>query len=651
MQHNFLGRIQNFPTPKDPFTSLYEAISNSFQAINENSVENGKIQIKIERQNSPLIEGEDYPIKCIYVIDNGIGFNDKNMVSFRTFDSDYKREIGGKGIGRLNWLKVFSDVEITSVYKNSDSRLKRKFSFSIDKEIYNDSIEDTSENIQTVIYLKKLKEQYYKKTQISLSEIANKIIEHFTSIFAIGTDVILTIEENDNLININEYFRNEKYIQSHNDNIKVGDNDFELKHIFLKNGSGEKHKIYVCAQKRVVKSYSIPSIDDLPSHFDIDGQDAVYQCFVSGDALDHDVNQERSEFNTILFEKTTKDDMFGDQLNIYSEVTRFVVNYLDKFLEPYREEKMEMIQKYIYENAPEYRYLLRKSKPELEKITLSTVKSKKNIDLELYKINQKINLQNFEQVNNITDFSTIEQSRIDELVENITDGAKSELVSYVVKRKLVIELLGKMLEYENKDKYFKEKELHKLFFPMNADDSTIDYDQHNLWLIDERLAYSYKFFSDKPLRQIFDEEEKEERPDGLFLDAVSFTDSTNGNVNNVTVVEFKRPGRDDYSNRNSPIDQVYNYIELVKQKTVTGQNGEVLDIDENTRFTVYIIADLTESLKRIIKRHNMSVSSTGHTYFIYNDSLKVFIEIIPYSSILDNSEKRNKIFLKKLELS
>ena len=33
---------------------------------------------------------------------------------------------------------------------------------------------------------------------------------------------------------------------------------------------------------------------------------------------------------------------------------------------------------------------------------------------------------------------------------------------------------------------------------------------------------------------------------------------------NVTIVEFKRPGRDDYNSKDNPFDQVYDYIDLME---------------------------------------------------------------------------------------
>ena len=48
------------------------------------------------------------PIRGFIVSDNGEGFHDENIRSFRTLDSEYKAKLGGRGVGRLLWLKAFS---------------------------------------------------------------------------------------------------------------------------------------------------------------------------------------------------------------------------------------------------------------------------------------------------------------------------------------------------------------------------------------------------------------------------------------------------------------------------------------------------------------------------------------------------------------
>ena len=651
MLHNFKGRIKNFPTPKDPFTSLFEAVSNSLQAIEEIKNENGIIKIIIERQNEPLVDGGVYPIRNITIEDNGIGFNNANMMSFKTFDSDYKYLIGGKGIGRLNWLKTFKNVEVISVFnEDTKSVMQRHFNFNLDDEISIVDSDHKGKNLNTIVKLQGLKQAFYARSAITTKHIANKLVEHFTSLLVIGVTTKITIYDMGDEICINDYFIEDKYIESKEQKLKVNNHDYELKHVFLKTSPNENHQIFICAQKRVVNHFSIPNLEELPTSFDIDNNKAIYQCFISGDFLDKDVNQERSGFNTLIFDKPNGNTLVDEQLNIYEQIVNAISIYLDKYIEPYKKEKMNFIRDYIQYEAPEYSHLYKKRFNELEKINYTNAKNKYKMRIELFKINQKMNLENYDAVNNIDSIETISDEQISELMENVTDIAKSELVSYVIRRKLIIDLLRKMLSYENPDQYFKENRLHKLFFPMKADDSSIDYEKHNLWLIDERLAYSYRFFSDEPLKKIFVDSNDSQRPDGLFLDTISFSDSLNGTASNVTIIEFKKPGRDDYSDKDNPFSQIYKYIDAIKGRTAKGINGDIINVDENTKFVAYIIADLTETLKNQMRRQNLKPSSNHDTYFSYNEGYQAFFEVIPYNVILDNSIKRNEVFFKKISI-
>lgn len=647
MQTNFPGRVRNFPLPVDPFISVYEAISNSLQSIDKKSIENGYIKIIIDRHNSPIVEGNLFPILNIHIIDNGIGFNPENFKSFSKLDSEYKEHIGGKGIGRLNWLKVFDNVDIISVYDDDSKKMKKSFNFSVDNQIDRLLDIETSDDFTTEVILKTLKPNYLKLTTIKISEIANKIIEHFTSLFVIGLNTSISIQDGDTILNVNEYFKDTKYIKSHLNKTQIGGNEYELRHVFLKSATSESHRIFVCAQKRVVKSFAIPSIEDLPSTLSIDNHKAVYQCFVSGYILDQDVNQDRSGFNSVTFENANSDDMFGSMLNIYSGVISAVSQYLDEYIAPYKKEKMELIRTYIENDAPEYKYIFRKHNPELSQIAYTTAKSKDKMGIELYRINQRINEKNRAYIDSLKSIDFIDQEHINTIMESITDSAKAELASYVIKRKLVLDLLKKLLSQDT-GKHYDEHRLHKIFFPMKADDSSIDYNQHNLWLIDERLAYSYRFFSDEPLKKVFNDTDSKLRPDGLFVNAVAFSDSINGTASTITIVEFKKPGRDDFDRKTSPFTQIYDYIDIIKKKTVKGIEGETISVNENTRFVAYVIADLTASILREIQRENLTPSINNQTYFGYNDSYKVYIEVLPYDVIVDNSLKRNKVFFEKV---
>ena len=67
---------------------------------------------------------------------------------------------------------------------------------------------------------------------------------------------------------------------------------------------------------------------------------------------------------------------------------------------------------------------------------------------------------------------------------------------YVAHRKIIIDLLSTGIRKINNEKFSKEEFIHNLIFPMKCSSDDIDYESHNLWPIDERLAYSSYVASD-----------------------------------------------------------------------------------------------------------------------------------------------------------
>ena len=214
MKFNFKNRVRNFKlSTTDSFVPLFEAITNSIQAIEERGYFNNQfIKIKIERDSYRITDFTS-GIFAIEITDNGIGFVEHNYESFITSDSDYKVEIGGKGVGRINWLKAFEMIFVKSVFEENGKKYLRSFQFNIDDEIHNEILEEVSSDVEiaTTITLRNLNQEYRPVTEISLKEIANKIIEHFATYFVIGSMPKMEIEDEIDLIDLNEFFEKEKF--------------------------------------------------------------------------------------------------------------------------------------------------------------------------------------------------------------------------------------------------------------------------------------------------------------------------------------------------------------------------------------------------------------------------------------------------------
>lgn len=489
MKFNFKNRVRNFKfSVSDVFVPLYEAIVNSMQAIDEaKNFDDSFINIKIERDSYRIA---DYTsgIFSIEIIDNGIGFDEHNYESFCTSDSDYKVEIGGKGVGRINWLKAFEIVYIKSIFEENGKRYERIFNFNIDDEIHNETLNEVPIDtpIETKILLYNLNQEFRSATEVKLKEIASKIIEHFATYFVIGAMPQITISDEMDSYNLNEYFEEEKFIETKNETVVSNNTTFNVRHVFLNASNNAKHKIYICAQNRVVCSYDIANIKDLPTNFNVNSKKAIYQCYVSGEFLDKDVNSERTYFSNVIFEEEKKDDEphFELAINLYEVVYNQINNFLKDYLEPMREIRDDSIVTYIENYCPQYRYLIKYASDELQSISYTTATNSEKLAAELNRLSHKLNLKNHQKVNKtLQDESLNAKDKLLQLITPLSENLRSEFANYIVKRNATVEVYERLLALDPT-----LDELVNKFFIINQEYTS---DFTNLWMLDETLTANY----------------------------------------------------------------------------------------------------------------------------------------------------------------
>ena len=73
-------------------------------------------------------------------------------------------------------------------------------------------------------------------------------------------------------------------------------------------------------------------------------------------------------------------------------------------------------------------------------------------------------------------------------------------------------------------------------------------------------------------------------------------------------------------------------------------------VNENTSFYLYIIADITEQLKKNASSYRLNRTVDDMGYFGYNDSrdINAYVEIISYDKLLSDAQKKNRILFDKL---
>lgn len=655
---DLVGRVKNFDLPKtQPLIPLYEAVVNSIYAIEERQSKEdfkGRIDIKIIREPQLVanIDGIDSSINEIVgftIIDNGVGLDENNMRSFLQSDSAYRADKGGKGVGRFSWLKAFQKTEVVSIFKDDGMWVKRSFDFSLDNLDIDDrlnEVSDVSDNM-TRISLVNYLPMYRKHVNKNAETIAMKLMQHcMMYLMSPKCPQINVLDEERFCLNSmleEKTKREEKEID-----ILVKDQTFKLLNVKIEDASIDGNKLFLYANDRMVKPINLDKeIVDLDKAIYTD-KGYFYVGIISGSYLDDNVDTSRTSFD-ISEDKEDNDISMKDIIECAKEQ---VENYLSEYLNEVRKNKEERIKKYISDQAPQFGHLLRYMPEEIKKIKPSIKDS--GLDEELYKIKRKFDVELKKSSKEIMDKMDVGaesyeeySEKLEKQLEKISDANKSALADYVAHRKIILDLLKKGIKKNDDDRFNKESYLHNLIYPMRRTSGEIEYQAHNLWLIDERLAYSEYISSDIP----FDNNPKEERTDILILNnpvAVSDEENTGREYGTIVIFELKRPMRDDYSRAENPIVQLVEYLNKLSTNKVTDKYGRIIRVGNNTQFYLYAVCDLTPNLVKVAEDEDFKETPDKRGYYKYHDKKRAYIEILSYDKIIRDSEKRNRILFDKL---
>jgi hypothetical protein len=643
---------------------LYEAVVNSIQAIEDVKERNGRIDIVVLRDSSHLFSQQEPELGEIIgfeVTDNGVGFNEENYCAFATSDTTYKADRGGKGIGRFVWLVAFDRIEVESHFEQDGKTCFRRFDF-VPKE---DGIRDMTiadsvqEKLTTTVRLVGFCARYQQQCPKKLDTIATHLIEHCLEYFIRSDCPEITLRDSvaENVLKLNELFEHEMAGKSERNRIMVEDHPLDVLHVRLHSLYGKDHQLYFCADSRVVKSEKLfGRLPDLARHLrDQDGSDFIYAAYVDGKILDDTVNAERTDFSIIeddseLLTKTMTWRAIRDA------VFKTCQNFLKPYTDPIREQKKERLENFVSTDGPMYRPILKYIEDKLEFIDPEI--NNDALDLRLYQEyhNLQVNLRVQGQQllrkevkdEEWEDFLHQLQSYFDK----VSDINKSDLARYVCHRKAILEFFQKQLSLSDTGKYRREERIHQIIFPLRKTSNEVFLEEHNLWVLDEKLVYHAFLASDKPLRtnpHVTTDSRKE--PDIVVFDkACAFAPATDPPFPAIVIVEFKRPMRDDYTEDNNPVTQVLDYVRDIREGRAKTQNGLDIPIGKDIPFFCYVVANITPSLIKQIEYLDLTEMPDGQGFYGFRKQFNAYIEIVSYSKMITDAKKRNAAFFRTLGL-
>ena len=555
------------------------------------------------------------------------------------------------------WLKAFSGVEVESVFIDEDKKKCRKFLFDSNKAVHDAEVYDIDETIPqtTSIHLNGLRSQYKNSCPKKLDTIAKNILNHCFAYYVLGKAPKILVSDDHDTLDIHEIYKanigeNVKIVD-----VKIKGIDFKLIHSKNYMISKDKHLVNLCANQWVVQPITLSKIlGNANAKLEDDKGEFTYNGYAMSEILDTHVNRERTRFDLPEQQDLLEPVGLND---IVQGLESVILEYLKDDIEESNKKKIEMVRDYIFNKNPKYRMLLKNCPHLLEEIPW--VSDEEKLEMELFKQEQKFKLelkregkkleQEFQK--GIVDYESYLEKRTT-YAEKVSDMGKSNLAEYVMHRKAVLDILAQNIKYKDQEqqKYTYEKNIHQLIFPMTTTSDDIDYLQHNLWIVDEKLAYHHYLASDTKLKKMTEIEcESSKEPDIVIFDSpFAFTDEEEQPYRNITIIEFKRPGRTNYTDTENPIRQVKEYMDNIIEGKIKTKDGEFLNGTENIRFFCYILCDIDTSIQKLAKMENLKVTPDNMGYYQYIDTYKAYLEIIPYNKLIQDSRKRNKILFDKL---
>jgi hypothetical protein len=592
------------------------------------------------------------------ISDDGVGFDDGNLASFQEAHTLSKVKVGGKGVGRFTYLKVFSNVHIRSVFQRQGETVLREFDFSIADELKGaDKVTPVIEKRGTALSMRGMEGKFKGGWPHDPAIIAERILAHFLIRFAARSCPPMTLESPGHApIDLHKLFETTVLTHIEERFFDVLGHTFALQAYRHRDGRS-RHDLHLCANGREVTTNKLRDLlPELPEKLlDVDQEPYTLIVLVTGEYLDDHANQERTKISFQSDDEPDIDDTLVSRQSLNRGITDTLRPLLADDLQSTNEEKRSQIEKFV-EQAPEYRALTHPRYKELIEQRIQPGLTTEKLDEALLHVKRDVEDSVRKEVRHVAalfETETFEQyqERFQIVAEQANEIGKAQLAAYIAHRRTILDLVSQSLKkVRTDDKYPFERVLHKMIFPMGATSKDIFFEQQNLWVIDERLCYHTLLTSDKKLNSVPGlKGTSGKEPDifAFFYDTpIGVAESDNLPSGGVIIIEFKRPGRDDYDK--DPADQIIQRFREISDGNVNDIEGRQIN-PANLRYTGYLIADLKPSLhKQVYGRYHRTADNEG--YFFNLAAGNGYIEIISYDKLVKDAGRRNRILFDKLGL-
>lgn len=610
----------------DPFDCIKEAIVNSLHA--------GADRIKIFLDK-----------KSIRVIDNGQGFLKENIDAFSVLYTPHKEKEGGKGVGRICYLKHFGKIKVDSFFEEEGVFKEAHFTFT--HSFKKDKI--TLKNFPN----KKIKKEEIKTEFTFLEPREPTLFDNFSAkenvdklnyVEKLRTDVLLPLAYSQKFLTKNDFIftvysdgeeafppiDSKKLEKLEEVKFKIKEIDFSLSYLLKKSESAPFGNMYFCAHGRTIKTFKEEKINVNLKLL------SKYQCliFLHSSYLNRYVNVERNELS---IEEEDKSEQDG-QLKMYSSDVK-----ISK--EDIRKKVKEELSKLFRKQLPDFGKLQKENKKIIDE-NYPYLKAKDFSD-DVYGLMDKDHLiatlsneYYKKRTKNIKDIET--ENDDEEKLEKIQKLDAENLFEYVVLRKKALDQLEKML----KDKQKSEEVIHK--FLIGSKDKTHGkgfVEESNLWVVDDKFLSFQQYLSENTVDKIMKETAEINRQSSFFggkkrPDVFLYRKRENDDPHKILVLEIKSIGKDKNNPRKIDIQQMDDYIDAFNKRYPHAEKW------------FYFVTGIDKEVAAGLERSDWKrlFSERDEVFYIRRENLKAYVYLYSFEALLEDSKARNSIFFQKANL-
>lgn len=583
---------------------IREAVTNSIHA----GAKAISVDLCFGRQQDLFGNEERKVLDKITISDDGEGFTPANLDYFDEICTGHKDDIGGKGVGRLAFLKYASRVEIRSQLASELIQFQYTPEFKLDDVRTTDSVGRQ----ETTITLSDLKD----KINTQVAKLVNSLCDDLRLLLFLkkqaGQIISIRFTHDSKQPFAEEFeFSGEAIDAQKTRPFEFQGETFDC-YLFRDEAPRKGIVAMLCADQLCVEEFQISK------RFDI----CRYLISVTSNYLNRRSNIERQKLEIPKTEA---------EVDMVSPISR------ETLMPRIHQECLAMIDDV--------------AKGDIDAFKLA------NID-KLKKYYPFIKVESLDADAAILDADEIVKTyraqqarREDLLVEAMEEGrmvafddvshlASDDLARFIVHRALVIDSLANM------PRESAEEILHNAILPKKSDGNDIR--ENNVWLVDDKFLSYSSIYSDETLAKIVREvgvetESKQQRKPDV---AAFYSKDNDGNPNKLVIIEFKKPGADIFENNKSLVQCRLYASELVDRiKTVREVYAfSIVEIDD----------EFYKDMKRTGFKDVFSLSER----VVYNDfaigpedGIPLHFYVMPVISLITDAKARNRVFEEVLRFS